>query len=464
MKTIKLIGILCCMIMLNPIYAQIGIGTTTPKAALDVVSATQGILPPRMTGTQIVALTVGADQNGMLIYATSTSGAITKIGYWYYDHTTTSWKPFDSDINVTNGLNIGSSNIKLGGPLTQATTISNLTATNKISFTGAGTDIFNIDTTTFSIDATNNRVGIGTAAPDQRLHIAANNSTVVKLGQASNMNGAIQLGGGNSNTTSGATSNWIDFYNGSGTLISNLGLRTDGFIINSVSGANTLMNTIGGNVGIGTATPASKLHIYSNSSASEVLRLQNNSATYVYTIANNFNNANFGSGAADYSANGYPNVLVQNFPGTAFFVYGDNIGPWADGLYDVGSPFARWRFIYATNGTINTSDARVKSDIKEIPYGLSTVMKMKPNIYNKFRGFDKTGESKLEVGFIAQDLKTLIPTAVEGNPTDVNPMGINYDQIIPVLTKAIQEQQVQIQAQSKEISELRAMIEKIAKH
>lgn len=64
--------------------------------------------------------------------------------------------------------------IELGGALVRPTTISGLTATNKMSFTGTGVDAFNIDGTTFSVDATNDRIGLGIAAPVQKLDVRGN--------------------------------------------------------------------------------------------------------------------------------------------------------------------------------------------------------------------------------------------------------------------------------------------------
>ena len=51
-------------------FAQVGVGTTTPKAALDVVSTTSGFLMPRVADH--TTLTVSADQTGMLVYNTTT--------------------------------------------------------------------------------------------------------------------------------------------------------------------------------------------------------------------------------------------------------------------------------------------------------------------------------------------------------------------------------------------------------
>jgi len=62
---------------------NVGIGTTSPQAALDVSDATSGFLPPRMTTTQRNAMTAIA---GMLIYNTTTSQ--------HQGYNGSSWKSF----------------------------------------------------------------------------------------------------------------------------------------------------------------------------------------------------------------------------------------------------------------------------------------------------------------------------------------------------------------------------------
>ncbi len=78
--------------------SQMGIGTPTPSALLDLTSSNpaapaskDGFLAPRVSA--FPATNPGASQNGMLIYLTATVGAYSP-GFYYWDNPTTSWKKF----------------------------------------------------------------------------------------------------------------------------------------------------------------------------------------------------------------------------------------------------------------------------------------------------------------------------------------------------------------------------------
>ena len=106
--------------------------------------------------------------------------------------------------------------------------------------------------------------------------------------------------------------------------------------------------------------------------------------------------------------------------------------------------------IYGQVGFTNASDRRLKQEIKSTKYGLDEVMKLEPVDYVlKSNGLE-------QIGFIAQDVKPLIPEVVTGKEGDLKKgetLGITYTSLIPVLTKAIQEQQNSINNQEKTISE-----------
>ncbi|MBN8565975.1 MAG: hypothetical protein J0M25_04460 [Flavobacteriales bacterium] len=62
------------------IHAQVGIGTTNPNAsaALEISSTSSGLLIPRMTQAQRLA--IASPANGLLVYQTDNT-----IGFWYYN-------------------------------------------------------------------------------------------------------------------------------------------------------------------------------------------------------------------------------------------------------------------------------------------------------------------------------------------------------------------------------------------
>jgi hypothetical protein len=85
----------------------------------------------------------------------------------------------------------------------------------------------------------------------------------------------------------------------------------------------------------------------------------------------------------------------------------------------------------------DASDISIKKDIKDIEYGLDAVLKLKPRSY-------KMKQDDLEqIGFIAQEVEEVIKELVTTDNKDMK--GLSYGQLTAVLTKAIQEQQAQIE-------------------
>ena len=88
------------------------------------------------------------------------------------------------------------------------------------------------------------------------------------------------------------------------------------------------------------------------------------------------------------------------------------------------------------------SDIRIKKNIRDTHYGLSTVMQLRPVEYTLISSDLK------QVGFIAQEVNKLVPeviTGIEGDLEKGEILGITYANLVAVLTKAIQEQQKQIE-------------------
>ena len=96
----------------------------------------------------------------------------------------------------------------------------------------------------------------------------------------------------------------------------------------------------------------------------------------------------------------------------------------------------------SANGTSWTtnSDRRLKTNIEDIGYGLASVMALAPKKYNYISNTEKQC-----LGLIAQDVANVIPEIVDVPENPESMMGIEYQSLVPVLVKAIQEQQAIIE-------------------
>ncbi|MEM9884557.1 MAG: tail fiber domain-containing protein [Bacteroidota bacterium] len=148
-----------------------------------------------------------------------------------------------------------------------------------------------------------------------------------------------------------------------------------------------------------------------------------------------------------------------------------NFVPATNGNLDLGSSSRRWDDVYATNGTINTSDRRSKSNIKNLKYGLEEIMQLQAVRY-RWKG-DKSGEEKL--GLIAQDLLKVLPEVVKTHEwvasseaedaplkkVEMERLGVYYSDIIPVLISAMQEQQDLIAEKEAAIQDLEENVQSL---
>ena len=193
--------------------------------------------------------------------------------------------------------------------------------------------------------------------------------------------------------------------------------------INTVP-ANSATNMYGGyfsvsssNPTLATATNAYGMYVYGVSGGT------NSYGVYIDDYISGFSNA-----YAFYSASTRPSVFSAAVSGTAF----------------------------------NTSsDARLKRNITNVDNGINTIMKLRPVSYEKKSSLTSDDYGKVrEIGFLAQEVQTVLPNVVSELTKDNGEkiLGVNYTELIPVLTKAIQEQQKQIDELKKEVTELKAKV------
>jgi hypothetical protein len=107
----------------------------------------------------------------------------------------------------------------------------------------------------------------------------------------------------------------------------------------------------------------------------------------------------------------------------------------------VGTASASNSALYITNTGVlstNASDVNKKHNVRNLPYGLSTINNLNPVAFE----WNETDET--DIGFIAQDIESIIPESVITNWD--SELIFRQEKIIPVLVKAIQEQQALIKA------------------
>lgn len=283
-------------------------------------------------------------------------------------------------------------------------------------------------------------------------------------------------------TTNGSTTSWATVSSGSGTVTSV-----------SVSGGTTGLTTSGGPITTsGTITIAGTLALAnggtgstSASGARASLGLGSAAQQNTGTSGSNvplLSGANTWSSSQEFSTG-----ITSLTTGTAFLVGaptavstgrviigGINAGV-ASGVVGIetatGSTADRFHIICSANGTAQlaakttpsggswglASDYRLKQDFSSIDGAYDIVMRLRPQ---KYRWKMNPSAPNYSYGFVAHELQSVIPDAVDGfkDQTDENgkmvPQMVDSTKVIPILTKALQEAISEITALKQRVSEL----------
>ena len=116
--------------------------------------------------------------------------------------------------------------------------------------------------------------------------------------------------------------------------------------------------------------------------------------------------------------------------------------------------------VHATNTTISAlSDIRFKENVRDLDVGLSAIMSLKPRLYDWKEG--KGANIKNARGFIAQEFETVFPDLIDTwkdpAPKGETPYKSVRQDLIPVLVKAMQEQQLLIQQLQADVAILKGV-------
>ena len=108
---------------------------------------------------------------------------------------------------------------------------------------------------------------------------------------------------------------------------------------------------------------------------------------------------------------------------------------------------------YTAAGWVHSSDKRLKTNVAGITNALSIVSQLN-GVYYDWKGNAEAGR---QVGFIAQDVKAVLPEVVSGKEGDIEKgeiLGVSYGAVVPVLVEAIKELKAENEALIKRINHL----------
>jgi hypothetical protein len=325
--------------------------------------------------------------------------------FYHYNRTTTYWALAGGGVSVTS-FSAGTTGLTPTGETTGAVTLGGTLAvanggTNAGAFTqgsvvfAGASGTYTQDNSGLFYDNTNDRLGIGTASPNYKLHIKPTSSgrtvhdsrmlmTIESSSEAyynvnipSNGYGGFRVFATPTSPLIDAAFEYWPFNDGNNRPYKRFHFYSSGYFgFNAKDNVERFRIDSTGNIGIGVIGPTEKLHVDGNARITAV-----------------------GTASASNSA------------------------------------------LYITNTGVlstNASDVNKKHNVRNLPYGLSTINNLNPVAFE----WNETDET--DIGFIAQDIESIIPESVITNWD--SELIFRQEKIIPVLVKAIQEQQALIKA------------------
>lgn len=473
------------------------------SAILDVQSTDKGVLIPRVDIADLnTAAPVVAPETSLLVFNTN---ATTGEGYFYWDGLR--WVSIYDGWKTTG--NVG----------TTASGNQNFVGTIDDAIFGIGTENRRavrvwpemtslVGTDDHGLFEIHNRLKIGDGSFDS--YPSLNGSIMVGDGAPEIFNGGISLYS-NMTPANHSFQGGIRMHNATtgtstsrGALISlkaadlSIASFDDNILFENPNGSERMRIANDGRVGIGDfslSNPLAQLHL---KGAALNLFLENpggNTYTINSTGAGDLRFFRVGSGAFPLTIRGANNFVGINNtnPGANLHVSGQsffdgtatvNTSGGGSGLrinHNAGGESltidhnsANWCILATISGVgtarldengnwLDVSDKKAKTNIRNIEYGLSDILKLKPSHYEMKRDGITT-----KIGFIAQELYETLPEVVSLPQEEGQGWAVHYGSITAVLTKAIQEQQEIIEGmehtQEALLNKIESLEESVAKY
>ena len=326
------------------------------------------------------------------------------------------------------------------------------------------------------------QTGIGTTTPAVKLHVKSNGSILRLEGSD---HAYMEWYPQGSSTRYG----YMGFPTSSSTQLTFMNQFSTGLMAFGTNGTNKMFLNSDGKLGIGTSTPGTSLHIengnnfgnpaVTSSPSIYVINNNNASTTAHSTIAartagtgggkpyfsldvSAFSGYSFGinnptdqliiNASWDFNTTASNNAIIINRNAQGRVIIPEKGGgyptDWPSGW---GGGLATYDFLtYGILGNAyNTrSDVRLKNTIINLDsIATSKYLKLRPVSF--FWNQDQYRETKLQYGFIAQEIETLFPEMVNTGTDTLKTKSVNYQALHALSLKVIQTQQVEIESLKK---------------
>jgi len=311
-------------------------------------------------------------------------------------------------------------------------------ASNNIVLDSSGN--VSIDAGTLYVDASNNRVGIGTTTPGAPLEVNGGDGILVK---GSSTDSFLQ--------NYATANNYIEFKDAGGSAGNINYNHTSDYLSFKINGAERFRCDSSGRLLVGTSTSFNNDALIQSYKASGPNRVALNSNSLANGQSVTFSlsgNGNREGSLGIYKHSGITNACaylnLQEEDGNQSYLWTDNSGNFriSNNAEHIGT----------TSGTVvgaQTSDERIKNILGPVDYGLDTLKQIEPVRYSL-----KSEPTSEKIGFIAQQVQPLVPESVfdtdehiEGEPEDApTKLGMEYVALIPVLVNAIKELSAEVDA------------------
>ena len=320
-------------------------------------------------------------------------------------------------------------------------------------------------------------VGLGTSTPVVELHAVDGNTPTLRLEQ----NGS----SGFTPQTFDIAANETNFFVRDVTNGSKLPFR-----IKPGADDNAVYIDSDSDVGMGTSSPAANLHIVRNTTdnisveigqgrgqdgaANIDLEAGGGNLDFDSRIIRTFNSGSPGNGDLRIINRGTGVIEINAFTnGGTVRVETQNTARALFQNPDASNVVFETYGDIRVDGTVITSDSRLKSNVKSFDKGLAEVLRLNPITYN-YNGKAGTSTTKSRVGLFAQDLQKVVPEFVgsftyknldeDGNVESTEDyLNIQDNEIKYLFINAFKEQQAQLDAKDERIEALENQILELSK-